>query len=98
MGTPGGLRLALGWEPSRETRPPDSTAHEFPFIASLALSVWSSVSTLSETPETKKKNKKKNQNQNPFREICRPINRCKQIDRVNESQTLPTNHRWETVQ
>ena len=27
VGTPGGLRLALGWEPSRETRLPDSTAH-----------------------------------------------------------------------
>ena len=27
VGTPGGLRLALGWEPSRETSLPDSTAH-----------------------------------------------------------------------
>ena len=27
IGTPGGLRLALRWEPSRETRLPDLTAH-----------------------------------------------------------------------
>ena len=45
----------------------------FPFIASLAPSVWSSVSTVSETPDTEKNKKRLPfQDQNPPREICRP--------------------------
>ena len=52
---------------------PDSAAHWFFFLASTAPSVWSSVSTISETPNAEKRTQKNtSQDQNPLSEILRP--------------------------